>query len=454
MSQVVQPAGLIRGPSRRRSAGVIVIVLAALLMALAHAGAASAATRTFTGISLVPGGIGYVAMSNAGEAYAFGMPYRGGPRGFGGRIVSVSATANGAGYAAVSSTGQVYAYGNVVYRGNPTGFSGEIAGISVTAGGSGYVVVSTRGQVYAYNVPYRGNAQGFTGRITGVSVTANGSGYDLVSSAGQVYAFNTRYHANPVGFTGEIVSISTTADGSGYYAVSSAGQVYAYGTRYLGNPTGFTGTIVGISAKADGSGYVAMSSSGQVYAYGTPYLGNGDPGSPDPPTDPPPAVNGFPPDVRSAPDTARYDDAPSWSGGANCSGGFTPGARRMQDWLRANWGAATIQGYSCRPNTANTSRTSIHGVGRASDWFRNANNANHRAQVASFIARMSANGAAMARATGVQYWIWNRQQYRVRSSGVERRSYSGPNPHTDHVHLEQNIAGSRLETSYWRLAGG
>ncbi len=183
---------------------------------------------------------------------------------------------------------------------------------------------------------------------------------------------------------------------------------------------------------------------------------NGGVGAPAPAPVPGPAPppNGFPPDVTSAPDVARYDDAPSWSGGANCSGGFTPGAKRMQDWLRANWGSATIQGYNCRPNTANRSKTSIHGVGRASDWFRDAGNATHRAQVASFIARMSANGAAMARATGVQYWIWDRQQYSVRGTSVQRSGYSGPSPHTDHVHIEQNIAGSRLETSYWRLAGG
>jgi hypothetical protein len=163
---------------------------------------------------------------------------------------------------------------------------------------------------------------------------------------------------------------------------------------------------------------------------------------------------GFPKDVTSSPDTVHYDDAASWSGGKNCTGGFTRGAQRLQDWLRANWGPAKIGGYDCRPNTNNPSKTSIHGVGRASDWHRNAGNATHRGQVASFIRRMSANGAAMARATGVQYWIWNRQQYSVRGTTVLRRSYSGPNPHTDHVHIEQNLAGSRLQTSYWRLAGG
>jgi len=179
----------------------------------------------------------------------------------------------------------------------------------------------------------------------------------------------------------------------------------------------------------------------------------GAPPGPGPAPAPGPPAGGFPPDVTSAPDKARYDDALSWSGGKNCSGGFTVGAKRLQAWIRANFGAATIQGYNCRPNTADRSKTSIHGVGRASDWFRKANNAAQAGQVASFIQRMSANHAAMARAMGIQYWIWNRQQYSVKNTGVVRSRYGGPNPHTDHVHIEQNLAGSKLQTSYWRLAG-
>jgi hypothetical protein len=186
-------------------------------------------------------------------------------------------------------------------------------------------------------------------------------------------------------------------------------------------------------------------------AHGAP---PGGPGTAPPAPGPAPPAAGFPKDVTSAPDKARYDDAASWSGGKNCSGGFTVGAKRLQAWIRANWGAATIQGYNCRPNTADRSKTSIHGVGRASDWFRNAGNAAQAAQVASFIQRMSANSAAMARAMGVQYWIWNRQQYSVKNTGVVRSRYTGPNHHTDHVHIEQNLAGSKLQTSYWRLAGG
>ena len=169
-------------------------------------------------------------------------------------------------------------------------------------------------------------------------------------------------------------------------------------------------------------------------------------------TPPPPAPSGFPKDVKRAPDQARYDDAAAWDGGRNCTGGFTVGAKRMQGWLRSNYGAADIGGYSCRPNTADTSKTSIHGVGRANDWFHSVNSARDRAEVASFIRRMTANGAAMARGMGVQYWIWNGQQYSVRGTSVLVRSYGGPNPHTDHVHIEMNLAGSRLQTSYWRKA--
>ncbi len=174
---------------------------------------------------------------------------------------------------------------------------------------------------------------------------------------------------------------------------------------------------------------------------------------PTPTPTPTPGAGGFPADVTSAPDVARYDDAAPWQGGRNCTKGFTVGAKRLQAWLRANWGAATIQGFNCRPNTADTSKTSIHGVGRASDWFRNAGSAKHRAQVASFIRRMTAHGAAQARAMGVQYWIWNHKQYSVRGHSVLVRSYGGPNPHTDHVHIEMNLAGSRLRTSYWKLPG-
>lgn len=81
---------------------------------------------------------------------------------------------------------------------------------------------------------------------------------------------------------------------------------------------------------------------------------------------PAPGAGGFPRDVREAPDPARYDDAGPYHNGRGCTKGFTPGAKRLQAWLRANWGPATIQGFSCRRNTASRSkRASTASVARA-----------------------------------------------------------------------------------------
>lgn len=44
-----------------------------------------------------------------------------------------------------------------------------------------------------------------------------------------------------------------------------------------------------------------------------------------------------------------------------------------------------IGGYSCRPNTADTSQNSLHAEGRALDWMANAGNDAHRRAVGRFI---------------------------------------------------------------------
>lgn len=52
--------------------------------------------------------------------------------------------------------------------------------------------------------------------------------------------------------------------------------------------------------------------------------------------------------MTRASDRARYDDAGPWNGGANCSSGFSAGAKRLQAWIRYQFGAQDIGGYSCR----------------------------------------------------------------------------------------------------------
>jgi hypothetical protein len=63
-----------------------------------------------------------------------------------------------------------------------------------------------------------------------------------------------------------------------------------------------------------------------------------------------------------------HDGAPPWAGGANCSGGFTPGAEELGPRLQASFAQITrVFGYECRPNTALPNETSQHGTGRALD---------------------------------------------------------------------------------------
>lgn len=87
-----------------------------------------------------------------------------------------------------------------------------------------------------------------------------------------------------------------------------------------------------------------------------------------------------------------------------------PRIRAMGNW--------TIYGWGLRPDLS-----SDHPKGLAMDVM------NPTPQEASAII------AAFRSYPGAKYWIWNRQIANVAVDNWRVRSYSGPNPHTDHVHL-------------------
>lgn len=123
-----------------------------------------------------------------------------------------------------------------------------------------------------------------------------------------------------------------------------------------------------------------------------------------------------------------YDGAPAWDGGASCSGGLTERASGLAAAIVARFGPHVIGGYACRPNTAASGRTSVHGVGRALDVMTTAG-----APIANWLLLHSAQ-------LGVQMIIWDRSIWSAGAGGV--RPYGGPNPHTDHVHVEVREGGS------------
>lgn len=142
----------------------------------------------------------------------------------------------------------------------------------------------------------------------------------------------------------------------------------------------------------------------------------------------------------------RYDDGPAWQNGAGCSGGLTAGATDLRGYLPTRFaGIGSIGGYNCRANTNDATRTSLHGTGRALDIMitpiAGAANAAIGDPIAAWLIEH-------AEELGVQYLIWNKTEMTPGPNGSVR-AYNGPNPHTDHIHVELNKdAAARLTGWY------
>lgn len=98
--------------------------------------------------------------------------------------------------------------------------------------------------------------------------------------------------------------------------------------------------------------------------------------------------------------------------------------------------------------------TSEHKEGRAWDWMLNASDPSDRAAADRFHAWLFAPGpdgrpGEMARRTGVMYSIWDGKIWSASRSSEGWRAYTGPNPHTDHIHLSFSWEGALGLTSFW-----
>jgi hypothetical protein len=144
-----------------------------------------------------------------------------------------------------------------------------------------------------------------------------------------------------------------------------------------------------------------------------------------------------------------YDDAPLWSGTAACSGQLKPGGRVLGRYLRDRFtSVASVGGYACRRNTADTARLSVHGTGRALDVFiPKIGKAPDTAQ-----GDLLANWLVMhAQEIGVQLIIWDRSIWRA--NGTNASLYGGPSPHDDHLHVELTVRAA-AHTALWFSESG
>jgi hypothetical protein len=132
-----------------------------------------------------------------------------------------------------------------------------------------------------------------------------------------------------------------------------------------------------------------------------------------------------------------------------CSPVNRPGATKLANLIRTTYGSDESIGIA-RNSCYSTSE---HNEGRAVDWMVDATTKAGLNKANAFLDWLLAadeygNKHAMARRLGIMYIIFNRKIWRAYDPGWG--SYSGTNPHTDHIHISLSYDGSTGRTSYWK----
>lgn len=160
----------------------------------------------------------------------------------------------------------------------------------------------------------------------------------------------------------------------------------------------------------------------------------------------------LPADVRAVGSHTQipYENAPYWNGGAACSGRLRDGARALgEDLMDRFQQVKSIGGYACRRNTADSSRLSVHGTGKALDIFIPTKGGSANTELGDPVANWLVTNASEI---GIQLIIWNRSVWRA--NGANEAPYGGPVPHVDHIHAELIERAAREQTPYFEHHGG
>ncbi|MCZ3388198.1 MAG: hypothetical protein LH645_03555 [Actinomycetia bacterium] len=153
------------------------------------------------------------------------------------------------------------------------------------------------------------------------------------------------------------------------------------------------------------------------------------------------------------PNTPKFGKAiegySAYEGNTICDPVDRPGAVKLADLIRATYGADESIGIA--RNACYT--TSEHNDGRALDWMVDSTTKAGKAKADAFLSWLLAtdengNKNAMARRLGIMYIIFNRRIWRAYGD-TGWGSYSGTNPHTDHIHISLGYDGSTGRTSFW-----
>jgi len=136
-------------------------------------------------------------------------------------------------------------------------------------------------------------------------------------------------------------------------------------------------------------------------------------------------------------------------GQATCDPVAKPGVRAFRDLLLRTYPDTGSFGIV---RDCGAGGQSEHKEGRAFDWKVSAYNSRQKAEADALISWLLktdqyGNSFANARRLGIMYMIWNKRIWK--SYNPTWQAYSGPSPHTDHVHFSFGWNGAKKVTSYW-----
>jgi len=165
-------------------------------------------------------------------------------------------------------------------------------------------------------------------------------------------------------------------------------------------------------------------------------------------------VSGNPADKLAALpiDAMQYDQA------TKCLKRPQKGTLALQDWLGQH--SSGVSWGIMRCEKLGRHNYSLHSEGRAIDWHLDAHDPAQRAEAMRLIDLLLApdklgNPFALARRMGVQGLIFNCRAWwggsaLVRYSACDGKKVDDTTAHRNHVHIELNWAGARMQTSFWK----
>lgn len=150
--------------------------------------------------------------------------------------------------------------------------------------------------------------------------------------------------------------------------------------------------------------------------------------------------------------TASIEGYQPYVGQKTCDPAAKPGVVAFRDLLLKTYPASGSLGIV---RDCGIGGQSEHKEGRAFDWANDASDPIDAANVDAVLTWLTktdqyGNAHAMARRTGIMYMVWNRRIWKAYQANLGWQPYTGPSPHTGHVHISFGWAGARNATSYWR----